>query len=195
MLLIEYISAGRSHKKTYSIRFRSNCTSAAQTDFVLLPDTGDDVQGWRLGDMHCSGYHFGVSHAHHFWTWRNLYVLSDLFQRASTHRYSREMMFVCTSFAVKTGSRIQHWPQRGQDQPCRASIQYTSTDEPCSRAESVSLASGKVDDLKCVFELPKRLNRVSISTCSSTNLVGSLIAPSTTSLLTLRSEITTSIPS
>jgi hypothetical protein len=35
-----------------------------------------------------------------------------------------------------------------------------------------SLAHGKLDDLKCVFEMPKRLGRVNISTCSSTNLVG-----------------------
>ena len=34
------------------------------------------------------------------------------------------------------------------------------------------LASGKIDDLKCVFEFPKRLDRVCISTASSTKLSG-----------------------
>src|SRR5262249_50807777 len=35
-----------------------------------------------------------------------------------------------------------------------------------------TLAKGKIDDLKCVFDLPKQLDRVNISTCSGTNLVG-----------------------
>ena len=55
------------------------------------------------GDMFRSGYHFGISHAHHFWTRRNLLVLSDLFDRASRTANSHELRYPCTSFAVKTG--------------------------------------------------------------------------------------------
>ena len=62
----------------------------------------------QWGDMFRSGIHFGISHVHHFWTRRNLIVLADLFESAKRSSNRLEMMFLCTSFAVKTGSRMHN---------------------------------------------------------------------------------------
>jgi DNA modification methylase len=174
MLSIEYAGGSRTHKKKPSAFDFDLIAKIQHKPFSsYCPTQAMMFKDGEWGDMYRSGYHFGVSHAHHFWTRRNLLVLSDLFQRASSHRYSHEMRFVCTSFAVKTGSRMHNIGLK--DGRINLAGQAYNTLQLTSLAAErnlFSLASGKVDDLKCVFELPKRLNRVSISTCSSTNLVG-----------------------
>ena len=174
MLLIEYITGDRARKKKPTA-FDLDLIAKIQRKplSAYCPTQPMMFKGVDWGDMHRSGYHYGVSHAHHFWTRRNLLVLSDLFQRASSHSHSHEMRFVCTSFAVKTGSRMHNIGLK--DGKINLAGQAYNTLQLTSLAAErnlFSLASGKVDDLKCVFELPKRLDRVSISTCSSTNLVG-----------------------
>jgi DNA modification methylase len=174
LMLLEYESGGVAHKKK---------PDASDLDLIAriqrqslsgyVPTQPMMFKEGEWGDMHRSGYHFGVSHAHHFWTRRNLLVLSDLFGRASTHRHSHEMRFVCTSFAVKTGTRMHNIGLK--DGRINLAGQAYNTLQLTSLAAERNLfvlGSGKVDDLKCVFELPKRLDRVSISTCSSTNLIG-----------------------
>ncbi|MDX2029964.1 MAG: hypothetical protein SF339_04790 [Blastocatellia bacterium] len=174
LLLIEHEASCRTQKKMPSASDvdliariqRQPITAYCPTQSMMFKD-GD----W--GDMHRSGYHFGVSHAHHFWTRRNLLVLSDLFERASASRYSHEMRFVCTSFAVKTGTRMHNIGLKG-GRINLAGQAYNTLQLTSLTAERnlFTLARGKIDDLKCVFELPKRLDSVCISTCSGTNLVG-----------------------
>jgi DNA modification methylase len=174
LLLMEYESGGLAHKKKPSdsdfdliARIQRQPIAAYCPTQPMMFKEGD----W--GDMHRSGYHFGISHAHHFWTRRNLLVLSDLFERASVHRHSLEMRFACTSFAVKTGTRMHNIGLK--DGRINLAGQAYNTLQLTSLAAErnlFKLASGKIDDLKCVFELPKRLDRTCISTCSSTNLVG-----------------------
>ncbi len=174
MLLIEYVANGKSHKKKptefdlelISTIDRQKVSCYCPTQPMMFKD-GD----W--GDMRRSGYHYGVTHAHHFWTRRNLLVLSELFDRAASHQFAHEMRFVCTSFAVKTGSRMHniglkdgHINLAGQTYN---TLQLTSLS---AERNLFTLALGKLNDLKCVFEMPKRLDRVNISTCSSTRLVG-----------------------
>ena len=174
LLLLECETNGRTHKRLplssdleLITRIQRTSSSAYYPTQKMMFKDGD----W--GDMHRSGYHFGVSHAHHFWSRRNLNVLADLFRRASEHAHTHEMRFVCTSFAVKTGSRMHNIGLK--DGKINLAGQAYNTLQLTSLAAErnlFTLAYGKVNDLKCVFELPKRLDRVSISTCSSTNLIG-----------------------
>ncbi|KLA08590.1 MULTISPECIES: DNA methyltransferase [Bacillus] len=36
------------------------------------------IEGIKWGDLYRSGYHFGITHAHHFYTKRNLHIISEL---------------------------------------------------------------------------------------------------------------------
>ena len=174
MLLIEYVSNGRKLRRkptAYDLKVMGEVQSKVIQSYFPTQPMMFKVGKW--GDMYRAGYHFGVSHAHHFWTKRNLYVLSDLFQRASEHRYSHEMKFLCTSFAVKTGSRMHNIGLK--DGAINLAGQSYNTLQLTSLAAErnlFTLASGKVDDLKCVFDAPKDLNRVCISNCSATSLIG-----------------------
>lgn len=174
MLLVEYVEGGRTLKKkptAFDLDLIEKVRRMPVSSYC--PTQAMMFKGEDWGDMRRSGYHFGVSHAQHFWTRRNLVVLADLFRRASYDRYSHEMRFICTSFAVKTGSRMHNIGLK--DGRINLAGQAYNTLQLTSLAAErnlFSLAAGKVDDLKCVFDLPKRLDRISISTCSSTNLVG-----------------------
>jgi 16S rRNA G966 N2-methylase RsmD len=142
----------------------------------LLPNRFPAVpmmfKGNTWGDMYRSGYHFGITHTHHFWTKRNLIVLSDLFDRARRSRFSPEMIFLCTSFAVKTGSRMHNI---GLDDGALnlAGQIYNTLQIPsvCAERNLYELARGKVRDLTAVFSLPKG-PRPLISTCSAGSLYG-----------------------
>jgi DNA methylase len=174
MLLVEYFLNGSTFKKRPTdfdlelvARLQIQSISGYYPTQAMMFKEGD----W--GDMYRSGYHFGLTHAHHFWTRRNLIVLSDLFRRASQHQLAHEMRFVCTSFAVKTGSRMHNIGLK--EGRINLAGQTYNTLQPTSLSAErnlFTLAYGKIDDLKCVFDLPKQLGRVSISTCSSTNLKG-----------------------
>lgn len=174
MLMVEY-KAGDLTGKKEPTAFDTDLIAKVERQHLKFycPTQAMMFKDGEWGDMHRSGYHFGISHAHHFWTRRNLLVLSDMFQRASQHRFSHEMRFVCTSFAVKTGSRMHNIGLKdgrinlaGQ---AYNTLQLTSLS---AERNLFTLASGKIDDLKSVFDLPKNIDRVSISTCSSTNLIG-----------------------
>jgi len=130
------------------------------------------LKGNTWGDMYRAGYHFGITHTHHFWTKRNLIVLSDLFDRARKSRCSPEMIFLCTSFAVKTGSRMHNI---GLDDGALnlAGQIYNTLQIPsvCAERNLYELACGKVRDLIPVFSFPKG-PRPLISTCSAGSLYG-----------------------
>ncbi len=174
LLLMEYESNGSTYKKEPNgSDFDLIARTQRQPNASYVPTQPMMFKDGEWGDMHRSGYHFGISHAHHFWTRRNLLVLSDLFERAAEHHHSHEMRFVCTSFAVKTGTRMHNIGLK-EGRINLAGQAYNTLQLTSLSAERnlYSLGSGKIDDLRCVFELPKQLNRVCISTCSSTNLVG-----------------------
>ena len=124
----------------------------------------------QWGDMFRAGIHFGISHTHHFWTRRNLIVLADLFESAKRSSNRLEMMFLCTSFAVKTGSRMHNVGFKG-GRINLAGQTYNTLQFPSVSAERnlFSLARGKIDDLLAVFELPKTQEAVITSTQSGTS--------------------------
>jgi len=174
MLLIECSIGGTTQKKKPT-EFDSNLIAKIQRQHVTsyFPTQLMMFKEGDWGDMHRSGYHYGITHAHHFWTKRNLLVLSDLFDRASDHQFAHEMRFLCTSFAVKTGSRMHNIGLKdGRINLAGQTYNTLQLTSLSAERNLFSLALGKLDDLKSVFEMPKRLDRVNISTCSSTNLVG-----------------------
>jgi DNA modification methylase len=174
ILLIEYTVGGRAQKKQPT-EFDSELIARIERQQVsaYCPTQPMMFKDGPWGDMHRSGYHYGITHAHHFWTRRNLLVLSDLFDRAATHQFPHEMRFVCTSFAVKTGTRMHNIGLKdGRINLAGQTYNTLQLTSLSAERNLFLLAHGKLDDLKSVFDMPKRLSRVNISTCSSTNLVG-----------------------
>ena len=127
--------------------------------------------GEKWGDMFRAGIHFGITHVHHFWTRRNLIVLAELFESARKTSCHLEMLFLCTSFAVKTGSRMHNVGFKGGHINL-AGQTYNTLQFPSVSAERniFSLARGKIDDLISVFDLRKKRGATICSTQSGTSL-------------------------
>ena len=76
MLLMEYAAGGRTYKKKPTVFDTDLIAKVQQKQFPFYcPTQVMMFKDGKWGDMHRSGYHSGVSHAHHFWTRRNLLVL------------------------------------------------------------------------------------------------------------------------
>ncbi|MDC0740859.1 DNA methyltransferase [Polyangium mundeleinium] len=130
-------------------------------------------KGAEWGDMFRAGYHFGITHAHHFWTRRNLLVLSELFERAAKSMHPREMLFLCTSLAVKTGSRMHNVGFKGGKINLAGQIYNTLQLTSVSAERNLLvLARGKLEDIKSVFSIQKTPDSTFISTNSATALLG-----------------------
>ena len=100
-------------------------------------------------------------------------MFSETFAHARTHSFPLEMQFLCTSFAVKTGSKTHNIGLK-DNRINLAGQTYNTLQMPSLAAERnlFTLASGKIDDLKCVFEMKKELGRTCISTGPAESLVG-----------------------
>jgi hypothetical protein len=129
--------------------------------------------GTAWGDMFRAGYHFGITHVHHFWTKRNLLVLSDLVARARKSSVLGEMLFLCTSFAVKTGSRMHNVGFSDGKLNLAGQIYNTLQLTSISAERNLYvLGKGKADDIRSVFDVRKLRGSTTISTNSATQLAG-----------------------
>lgn len=157
------------HPSKFDRELMSRINSLKPTSFS--PSAPMMFNGERWGDMFRAGIHFGITHVHHFWTKRNLIALSELFAAAQKSSYPHEMAFLCTSFAVKTGSRMHNVGFKG-GKINLAGQTYNTLQFPSVSAERniFVLAKGKVKDISNVFELKKQPGRTISSTQSGTNL-------------------------
>jgi 16S rRNA G966 N2-methylase RsmD len=124
--------------------------------------------GREWGDMYRAGYHFGVTHVHHFWTPRNLAVLSAMWRQASSMEHANQMRFVLTSFMVKTGSLMHNVSVKDGRVNLAGQI-FNTLQIPSLSAERnlFQLAEGKVADLTHVFALHKLPGGCMVSTSSA----------------------------
>ena len=113
-------------------------------------------KGDNWGDMFRAGYHYGASHIHHFWTKRNLAVLSALWRQAGEFKNSNQMRFLLTSFMVKTGSRMHNIGLKDGKINLAGQI-FNTLQIPSLFAERniYKLAKGKIEDLSPVFDITK----------------------------------------
>lgn len=123
------------------------------------------------GDMYRSGYHFGVSYVHHFWTQRNLIVLSKLWELASNSKHFNQMRFILTSFMVKTGSRMHNIGMKNGKTNLAGQIfntlQITSL---YAERNLFKLAKNKTEDISSIFAIYKERGDCLVSTASTTAL-------------------------
>ena len=127
--------------------------------------------GENWGSMYRAGYHAGVSHVHHFWTPRNLAVLSTLWRRAAAMPHPHQMKMMLTSFMVKTGSRMHNVGMKAGKINLAGQI-FNTLQIPSVYAERnlFELARGKIADLKAYFEQRKPSWSCAVSTGSSARI-------------------------
>jgi DNA modification methylase len=123
------------------------------------------------GDMYRAGYHFGITYVHHFWTPRNLAVLSWLWKFSSEGRHPNQMRLLLTSFMVKTGSRMHNVGMKDGKINLAGQI-FNTLQIPSLYAERniFELAKGKIDDLVPIFSFRKGPDVCLIDTSSATEL-------------------------
>jgi predicted RNA-binding Zn-ribbon protein involved in translation (DUF1610 family) len=60
------------------------------------------------GDKTSDPFNVGITHVHHFYTKRNLWTLSSYWNIARKYPFSPQLLFLITSFIVKTGSKLHN---------------------------------------------------------------------------------------
>ncbi len=155
----------------FDLELMQRIEQQGHTHYVPTQPMMFDGTAW--GDMFRAGYHFGITHVHHFWTKRNLLVLSDLMERARKSSVPLEMLFLCTSFAVKTGSRMHNVGFSSGKLNLAGQIYNTLQLTSISAERNLYvLGRGKVEDIRSVFDVRKLRGSTAISTSSATQLAG-----------------------
>ncbi|KAF0196955.1 MAG: hypothetical protein FD169_627 [Bacillota bacterium] len=114
----------------------------------------------------------GFTCVHHFFTPRNLHVLSTLNGRMRDHKQlSRELLFILTSFIIKTGSKLHNVGLKNATINLAGAVPNTLY-MPGFYAERniITLARKKLGDVSKVHRLPKVAGAVMTSTQSLTNI-------------------------
>lgn len=50
------------------------------------------------GDLYRAGYHHGITHVHHFYTWRNFITVGELWERSGTSELADHLRFLVSSY-------------------------------------------------------------------------------------------------
>ena len=108
----------------------------------------------------------GLTHAHHFFTKRNLWVLSALKAKAAKHSSSQMLLF--QSIAVTLCSKLVRYNmgKRGNG-PLSGTLYVPSL---FAEGNSLKIANGKKDDFKKVFATLGSHSESLVSCCSTTRL-------------------------
>lgn len=121
-------------------------------------------EGW--GDSWRKGYHFGITNVNHFFTKRNLWILSELWEKATDN----SLKFLITSFMIKTGSKLHNIGFKKGKLNLAGQVSGTLY-IPSLQAERniFNIAERKLKDINSAIQKLKR-QRCIISTQSTTNL-------------------------
>ncbi|MBD3340092.1 MAG: DNA methylase, partial [Candidatus Lokiarchaeota archaeon] len=129
-----------------------------------LPDGDKTIEPKRTNNY---------SHVHHFYTKRNLFVISYLFNLANRSKLRNQNLFTLTSFILKTGTKLHNIGFKNGRINLAGVIPNTIY-PPSLFAERniINLAQGKMMDIKKAFEHKRsaRKSKILIQTCSSTKL-------------------------
>ena len=114
----------------------------------------------------------GLTHVHHFYTKRNLWIMSSTIAKFRERLSSRWLLFLMTSFIVKTGSKLHNIGLKNGSLNLAGQVPNTLY-VPSSVAERdiFELARGKVEDLLPAMSLEKQEGFIVLGCQSTTNVV------------------------
>ncbi|MGI6517403.1 MAG: DNA methyltransferase [Bacillota bacterium] len=145
-------------------------------DLALIKRIDDaDIPHWFPIDQMPEGHNtkqprvsHGSAYVHHFYTSRNLHVISTIVSTLSTTSFPPQILFVVTSFLVKTGSILHNIGFKEGKLNLAGAVPNTLY-IPSTVAERniFHLARGKISDIKRVFEIHSNCSLISLSTQSA----------------------------
>ncbi|MDW7725801.1 MAG: DNA methyltransferase [Candidatus Methanoperedens sp.] len=128
-------------------------------------------KGAEWGDTWRAGVHAGITHVHHFYTKRNLWIIAKSISIILNSKYHAFLTFLLTSIIVKTGSLLHNIGLKKGNINLAGQVPNTLY-IPSSIAERnlFTLLRGKIDDIKYVFSFKKWLGSIIIQTQGSQSL-------------------------
>lgn len=98
-VLIAYEANGRRHRKAPD---RADLERIAALDAISAPASCPRARMLHTdgpwGDLYRAGYHQGVTHVHHFYTWRNLLTVGHLWDAAAASALPDHLRFLVSSY-------------------------------------------------------------------------------------------------
>lgn len=169
----------------YSIGSKRFEKAPDAADLALIKHVEDaDIPYWYPIDRMPEGEEsrrnddIGITHVHHFYTFRNMHVISSIMSKLNTAFFPARILFVVTSFLVKTGSILHNIGFKGGKLNLAGAVPNTLY-IPSTVAERniFYLARGKISDIKRVFEIHSNCSLISLSTQSASCIA---MGPNTT---------------
>jgi len=122
------------------------------------------------GDKMGEPLRIGILASHHFFTKRNLWVLASYLDRCQKSIYKNELLFVLTSFLVKTGSKLHNIGfKNGKLNLAGAVPNALYIPSLVAERNIIKLADGKLKDILAVYSTKENVGDVQITTGSCTN--------------------------
>lgn len=121
------------------------------------------------GDLHRAGYHHGITHVHHFYTWRSFVTVGRLWDAAARSDLPRAVRFLISSYNLSHSTLMSRVVfKRGQVRPVLTGYQtgtlYISS-LPVEKNPFVGIARKKLPSAARAFGLTRgRRGRVEVAT-------------------------------
>ena len=137
-----------------------------------------EIPYWYPTDRLPEGYNteqpkvsHGITHVHHFYTRRNLWILACFLQKAEASRFRMQIGFLLTSFLVKTASKLHNIGLKKGNLNLAGALPNTLY-LPSSLAERniPQLAERKIPDIVHVFQIPNLEHSYSLGCQSATDI-------------------------
>lgn len=147
-------------------------------DFSLINLINDfKIENWYPinpvpdGDKTRETINIGVTNVHHFYTKRNLMVISALVSEIANSKNHHELLFILTSMIVKTGSKLHNVGLKDGKINLAGQVPNTLYIPSIFAERNIfELVQGKISDIECVFTFKKDKNSTIIETTATQNL-------------------------
>ena len=128
-------------------------------------------KGDHWGDTWRAGLHFGITNVHHFFTKKNLLVLSCLFDKAQKSKYCNQLMWLYTSVLIKTASKLHNIGlKNGKINLAGQMPNSLYISSSIAERNLFILLAGKISDVLPVLQQPKKATDVIINCGDAGNL-------------------------
>ena len=127
-------------------------------------------KGAMFGDLWRAGYHIGLTHTHHFYKDRSLLAIAEIYSRSQQSAYCQPILFLLTSFIVKTGSILHNIGFKNGSINLAGAMPLVLYVPSCIAERDIfGIAAGKLNDLRPVFGSWKIAGSTLVRTGSASN--------------------------
>lgn len=167
-VLINYVYGGKKYEKT---------PDAEDLALIEKIKQGASQEYWYpenpipVGVKTSDPINLGITNVNLFYTSRNLYVISALWEEASKTQYKNQIRFCITSILIKTASKLHNIGlKNGKINLAGAMPNALFIPSMLAERNIITLLRGKVRDIMPVYTFKKSNENYRVSTGSSTDL-------------------------